>query len=75
MHILIPSLAARAEVVELRPVLVGKDGAVGVGILVGQGFRVGRSTAAAPAGVELLLPGAKAVPVAFRRKWNLTGRP
>jgi hypothetical protein len=69
---LIPSFAARAEVVELRPVFVEKDGVVGVEYWSGKA-RVGRSTDAAPAGVELLLPGAKVVPVAFRGKSEREG--
>jgi len=69
---LIPSLGARAEVVDLRPVLVGKDGAAGVEYWSGKA-RIGRSTDAAPAGVELLLPGATAVPVVFRRKSEREG--
>jgi len=51
---------------------VGKDGTVGVEYWSGKA-RVGRSTAAAPAGVELLLPGAKAVPVVFRLKSERAG--
>jgi hypothetical protein len=69
---LISSLAARAEVVELQPALVEKDGVVGVEYRSGRG-RVGHSTDAAPAGVELLLPGAKAIPVAFRNKSEREG--
>ena len=59
--------AADAEVVELRPALVEKDGVVGIEYRSG-GTLVGRSTEAAPAGVELLLPGGKAAPVQFRTK-------
>jgi hypothetical protein len=70
--LLLPSLAARADVVELRPVLVGKDGVVGVEYWSGKA-RVGRSTEVAPAGVELLLPGGKVVPVAFRTKAGREG--
>src|SRR5947209_5544109 len=69
---LIPPPAARAEAVELRPVLVEQAGAVGVEYWSGKA-RLGRSTDAAPAGVELLLPGAKAVPVAFRKKFQREG--
>jgi hypothetical protein len=68
LHILlVSSSAAWAEAVELRPVLVQNDGVFGVEYRSGL-LRVGRSTAAAPAGVELLLPGAKAIPVVFRSK-------
>jgi hypothetical protein len=69
---LIPAFAARAEVVELRPVLVEKDGVVGVEYWSGTA-RIVRSTDAVPAGVELLLPGAKAVPVVFRKKSKREG--
>ncbi len=69
---LIRSFAARAEVVELRSVLVEKDGVIGVEYWSGKA-RVGRSIDAAPAGVELLLPGAKVVPVAFRKKSEREG--
>src|SRR5215510_9563037 len=69
---LVPPLAACAEVVELRPVLVEKDGVVGVEYWSGK-TRIGRSTERAPAGVKLMLPGAKAVPVAFRGKAERDG--
>ena len=61
----VPSPAARAEAIPLRFVLVEKNGVVGVEYRCGDTL-VGRSTAAAPAGVELLLPGAEASPVDFR---------
>jgi hypothetical protein len=70
--LLITALTARAEVVEVRPVAVEKGGAVGLEYWSGK-ERVGRSTEAAPAGVELLLPGAKAVPVVFRGKSEREG--
>ena len=69
---LIVASATRAEVVELRPVLVEKNGVVGVEYRSGSP-RVGRLTNAAPAGVELLLPGQKAVPVEFRAKTEREG--
>jgi hypothetical protein len=69
---LISSLAARAEVVEVRPVLVEKGGVVGVEYWSGR-MRVGRSTGAAPAGVALLLPGPRTVPVEFRSKSERAG--
>lgn len=59
--------ASRAEVVELRPVLIDKGDIVGVEYRSGKAL-VGRSTDAAPAGVELLLPGRQTVPVQFRTK-------
>lgn len=61
----VPSLAARAESAPLRFVLIERDGGVGVEYRSSDTL-VGRSTAAAPAGVELLLPGAEASPVDFR---------
>ncbi len=69
---LVPPVAARAEVVELRPVLVEKDGVAGVEYWSGK-TRVGRFTERAPAGVELMRPGAEAVPVAFRGKSERDG--
>lgn len=65
-----PAFVAHAEVVEIRAVLVAKGGGIGVEYRSGDTL-VGRSTDAAPAGVELLLPGAKPAPVQFRTK---TGR-
>ena len=62
-----PSSAAHAEVVDLRAVLVEKDGVVGLEYRSGAAL-VGRSTGTAPAGVEILLPGANAAPVSFRTK-------
>ena len=64
------TLATHAELVELRPILVEKDGSIGVEYHSG-GTLVGPSTGAAPAGVQLLLPGAEPKPVVFRAK---TGR-
>lgn len=64
--------AARAEVIEVRPVLVEKDGVVGVEYRSGD-EQVGRSTDAAPAGVELLLPGSAALPVQFRNSTKREG--
>jgi uncharacterized protein (DUF736 family) len=57
---------------ELRPVLVEKDGVVGIEYRCGDTL-VGRSTEAAPAGVELLLPGAGPVPVRFSTKTQRDG--
>jgi len=67
-----PVLAAHAEVVELRTALVEKSGGIGVEYFSGDKL-VGRSTPAAPAGVEILLPGAKATPVEFRSKTARNG--
>jgi hypothetical protein len=64
--------AAQAEVVELRPTLVEKGTVVGVEYRSGEEL-IGRSTDAAPAGVELLLPGAPAVAVEFRTKTERDG--
>jgi len=59
-----PSPAAEAGVVELRAVLIEHEGGVGVEYRSGETL-VARSTTAAPAGVELLLPGAAAAPAVF----------
>jgi hypothetical protein len=66
------TLAIHAELVELRPTLVEKDGSIGVEYHSG-GTLVGPSTEAAPAGVQLLLPGAEAKPVVFRAKTEREG--
>lgn len=58
---------ARAEVVGIHAALVEKDGLISVEYRTGDTL-VGRSTEAAPAGMELLLPRAKAAPVTFRTK-------
>jgi hypothetical protein len=65
-------LMAQAEVVELRATLVNKGGGIGVEYRSGDTL-VGRSADAAPAGVELLLPGAVPVPVLFRTKTERDG--
>jgi len=61
------ALAAHAEIIDLRPALVEKDGSISVEYHSG-GTLAARSTEAAPAGVQLLLPGAEAKPVTFRAK-------
>ncbi|MSO24157.1 MAG: hypothetical protein EXQ58_13130 [Acidobacteria bacterium] len=63
---------AYAEVITIRSALVEKAGVVGVEYRSGDSL-VGRSTDAAPAGVELLLPGAPATPVQFRTKTKRGG--
>src|SRR5437016_448399 len=65
-------VTAWAEVIELRPTFVDKGRIIGVEFRSGDAL-VGRSTEAAPAGVELLLPGAPAVPVQFRTKTERDG--
>lgn len=65
--------AAQPEVVELRAVVVERDGGVGIEYRSGNTL-VGRGPEAAPAGVELLLPGAKAAPVRFPTKPEHAGR-
>lgn len=65
-----PALAGQAEVAELRIALVETNGNIGVEYR-SSGALVGRSTVSAPAGVELLLPGASLAPVKFSTK---TGR-
>ena len=63
---------AHAGVVEIRPAVVDRGGAVGIEYRSG-GRLVGHSTDAAPAGVELLVPGAKPVPVRFQTKTEREG--
>lgn len=67
MLLTVAASTAQAEVVDLHAVVVEKDGAVGIEYRSGDSL-VGRSTEAAPAGVELLLRGAKAAPVRFCTK-------
>jgi hypothetical protein len=62
----------QAEVIDLRPALVEKGDVVGVEYRSGEAL-IGRSTDAAPSGVELLMPGAKAVPVQFRTNTERDG--
>jgi hypothetical protein len=66
------SPATYAQVVPIRAALVEKEGVVGVEYRSGETL-VARSTDAAPAGVELLLPGGKAEPVQFRTKTERDG--
>ena len=63
------ALTAQAQVVEIRPALVNTPPGIGVEYRSGKAL-IGRSTESAPAGVELLLPGAggKATPVPFRNQ-------
>lgn len=61
---------AQAEVAEIRPVAVDKNGVVGIEYRSGDAV-VGQATDAAPAGVEMLLPGGKVEPVLFRSKAEL----
>ncbi len=70
--VFVPSCAARAGVVEVRPVSVEREGVVGVEYW-SRDARIARMSDAAPAGVELLLPGAKTVPVKFRQKTESNG--
>jgi len=65
--LLLSALAARAEVVEIRPALVERDGGIGIEYR-SAGMLVGRATESAPAGVEILLPGGRSAPVQFRTK-------
>jgi len=60
-------LTANGEVVEIRPALIEKADSLGIEYRSGAEL-VGRSTDTAPAGVELLLPGAGATPVAFQTR-------
>jgi hypothetical protein len=68
----VASSMARAEAVPLRAVLIEKDGVIGVEYRSGE-MLVGRSTDAAPAGVELMLPGGKPSPVQFKTKTERDG--
>ena len=70
--LLFMSLTASAEVVDVRPVLIEKGGSLGVEYRSGTEL-VGRSTDAAPAGVELLLPDARSAPVPFQTKAEREG--
>ena len=70
--LLFMSLTASAEVVDVRPVLIEKGGSLGVEYRSGTEL-VGRSTEAAPAGVELLLPNARSAPVSFQTKAEREG--
>src|ERR1035437_10926319 len=65
--LLLSALAARTEVVEIRPELIETDGVISVEYRSGSTL-IGRSAEAAPAGVEILLPGAKPAPVQFRTR-------
>src|SRR4051812_29985814 len=67
LAIFLGGLTVQAGVVELRPVLVEKNGVMGVEYWSGETL-VGPASDAAPAGVELLLPGAASAPVQFRTK-------
>ncbi len=58
--------------IELRPALVEKGGVMGVEYRSGKTL-VGQTSDAAPAGVELLLPGASLAPVQFRTKTERNG--
>jgi hypothetical protein len=60
-------MAARGEVVEIQPALVERDNGIGVEYR-SAGTLVGRSSESAPAGVEILLPGANPAPVHFRNR-------
>ena len=64
--------AVKAVGVEIHPVVVEKGGVIGVEYRSGEN-PVGRSAEAAPAGVELLLPGTQPVPVKFRTKSERNG--
>ncbi len=65
-------LPVRAQVVEIRPVVLEKDGGQRVEYWSGN-LRVGRSTEAAPAGVQLRLPGAEWAPVRFQERTERDG--
>ena len=70
--LLLAPLAVRAELVEIRPKLVAENGSIGVEYRSGEAL-VARSSDAAPAGVELKIPGAEWAPVAFHAKTERDG--
>jgi hypothetical protein len=70
--LLLGGASASAEVVEVRPVVIDRDGVIGIDYRSGETL-VGRSSDVAPAGVELLLPGAASVPVLFRTQTQRDG--
>ena len=70
--LLFMSLTASADVVEVRPALIENGDSLGIEYRSGTEL-VGRSTDAAPAGVELLLPDDGAVPVLFPTKTEREG--
>jgi len=63
---------AWAEIGEIRPKLIRKNGAVAIEYWSEERL-IGRSSEAAPLGVELLLPGAGAVPVTFPASAEVNG--
>lgn len=65
-------IAARAADLELRPVAAETNGVVSIEYRSDH-TPVWGSSATAPAGVELLLPGSKAAPVQFRTKTEREG--
>ena len=70
--IILVCFASRAATIELRPVLAETNGVVTVQYRSSNTL-VGRSSASAPAGVELLLPDAEPAPVNFRSKTERNG--
>ncbi len=66
------AFAAQPGGVELRAVAVERDGVIGIEYRSSDALVV-RSTKAAPAGVELLLSGARPAPVQFRTKTEREG--
>ena len=70
--LLFMSLTASADVVEVRPALIANGDSLGIEYRSGTEL-VGRSTDAAPAGVELLLPNDGPVPVLFQKKTEREG--
>lgn len=67
LGVLFVSTLMRAELIELRPRVMEKEGVIGVEYRSGDTL-IGRSTDGAPAGVELLMSDAKPIPVQFREK-------
>jgi hypothetical protein len=72
LSLLVVSVTASAEVVEIRPALIKHGDSIGIEYHSGTEL-IGRSTEAAPAGVELLLPEAAPATVTFRTKTEREG--
>jgi hypothetical protein len=70
--LLLAPLAARSELVGIRPKITAKNGTLGVEYRSGEAL-VARSADAAPVGVELKVPGAGWAPVAFHAKTERDG--
>jgi hypothetical protein len=70
---LVFAAATCAEVVEIRPVIVEKEGLMGVEYW-SRDVCIGRAPEFSPAGVELQLPGGVTVPISFRTQRETNGK-